>query len=289
MKLIFGICLSFLVYFSTGLSDKPVKEDAIIQVAPAKTKIESEASKYKSFKRFLDSICNMGKQSPVKRNIISANKIKTDTLHSSRGLRLVKNMGPVKQYYFSESRSTVKDPGTCYSFLGIGNIRFENDTIMCWQQFSYWPNRLLTYNNASFIIMKGEPDADNCVGGACRINFYPVIGMYKSDTSFHYFINTDDIAGIRYLDINHDGFLDFLSVQSGFTDKYMQQLTARNNKYRNLDCSENQCYKITAFSFKRGNWEITKDKNGNEYFMLIKLDNPLNQNSSFKLLMSNWL
>ena len=106
---------------------------------------------------------------------------------------------------------------------------------------------------------------------------------------FIIFINTDDIAGLRYSDINHDGFLDFLSIQSGFTHKDMQKLVAWNKKYKNFNCSDAQCYKITAFSFKKGKWEVMKDKNGEEYLMLIKLDDSLSLNSSCQLLMSKWI
>lgn len=287
MKFIFGFCLLFLGHFKMGLSDKPVGLSAIVQVCGIDTPTNYGASKYKSFKHFLDSVCYMGKLSPVKKNTFSVSKTHTDTLYTKHGIKLVKKMGMVKQYFFSEKGSN--DPGACYSFLGIGSKCFNQDTLMCWQQFSYWPNSLITYNEASFIIMKGGPYPDNCVGGACRINFYPVIGIYKSDTSFHYFINTDDITGLRYSDINHDGFLDFLSIQSGFTHKDMQKLAALNKKYKDFNCSDAECYKITAFSFKKGKWEVMKDKNGEEYFMLIKLDDSLNLNSSFQLLMSNWI
>ncbi|WP_343672471.1 hypothetical protein [Chitinophaga sp.] len=289
MKFILGFCLLFFSHFKMGVSVKSVKSSAIVQVCEAGTPDNYEASKYKSFKRFLDSICYMGKLSPKKRNAFSVSRPQTDTLYTKHGLKLVKKMGLVKQYFFSEKGSIANDPEGCYSFLGIGNKCFNQDTLMCWQQFNYWPNSLITYNGASFIIMKGGPYPDNCVGGACRINFYPVIGIYKSDTSFHYFINTDDIAGLRYSDINHDGCLDFLSIQSGFTHKDIQRLVAGNKKYKNFNCSDAECYKITVFSFKKGQWEVMKDKNGEEYFMLIKLDDSLNLNSSFQLLMSNWI
>lgn len=289
MKLIFGFCLLFFGYLKMGLSDKPVKLSVMARAGEADTPTTYDASRYKSFKHFLDSVCYMGKLSPVRKNALSNGRTQTDTLYTKHGVKLVKKMGMVKQYFFSEKGSNASNPGACYSFLGIGSKCFSQDTLMCWQQFNYWPNSLITYNEASFIIMKGGPYPDNCVGGACRINFYPVIGIYKSDTSFHYFINTDDIAGLRYSDINHDGFLDFFSIQSGFTHKDIQKLVTRNKKYRNFTCSDAECYKITVFTFKKGRWEVMKAKNGEECFMLVKLDDPLNLNSSFQLLMSNWI
>ncbi|RFS18994.1 hypothetical protein DVR12_25675 [Chitinophaga silvatica] len=284
MKFIIAFCLLFLGNFKMYYSDKPVR----IGIKEA-TQTKYRAGKYKSIKHFLDSICFTGNLSLKKKNIITRKNARIDTLYSKQGLKLVKSMGIVKQYYFPKKGHDFDDPGTCYSFLGIGNKCFDKDTVMCWQQFKYYPNNLITYNKSSFIMMKCAPYPGNCIGGACRVNFYPVIGFYGSDTSFHYFVNTDDIGGLRYSDINHDEFLDFLSIQSTFDDKDYQKLATWKKKYKNFECTEaGQCYKITALSFKKGKWETLKDKNGEEYFMLIKLNRPLDENSSFELLMSNW-
>lgn len=283
MKFALGIFLLLLGYYKVEFPDK---KDTVSQVY----KVDYDITRYRSFKHFLDSMCYMDKRSLVKKNLFPGNrKVEIDTLYSKHGLQRIKKKGIVQQYYFLNQGANINDPKGCYSFLGIGGKRFNHDTLMCWQEFDYLSNSLITYNKSSFIIMKGGPYPDNCIGAACRINFYPVIGIDKSDTSLHYFVNTDDITGIRYADINHDGYLDFLSIKSGFTHKDIEALAIRNKKYDNFNCSDAECYKITVFSFKEGKWEAMKDKNGKEYFMLIKLDDSLNPNSDFELLMSNWI
>jgi hypothetical protein len=244
--------------------------------------------RYKCFKSFVDSLCRPVDLALNKGELFSY-RLKIDSVKDKKRLEIDKSKGLIRQSYFIKTGSDLNDwhDHNCYSLLGIGNKVFSLDTFMCWQDFEYLSKHIISYNNSSFIILKGDPP-DNCVGSTCRVAYYPVIGLSKADTALHFFVYTDNVFELKYSDINHDGFLDFLSVEHGFSDDDLKQLSKIDKYYKNWNCPNSECYRITAMTFRNGKWGKVKNKSGNEYLILIKLDRPLDGNSSFELLLSNW-
>lgn len=245
--------------------------------------------RYKSFKSFVDSLFR-----PVnliiKNDDLSGYRLQVDSIKYRNKSKIVKRKGIVRQSYFIKTGSDLNDwqGRNCYSFLGIGDKSFNLDTFRCWQDFEYFSKHIISYNKSSFIILKGDPP-DDCVGSICRGAYYPVVGISKADTALNLFLYTDKVVELKYADINHDGFLDFLSIEHGFSNRDLNQLSKKYKKYKNWNCLNSECYRITAITFRDGEWRKIKNKSGDECLMLIKLDRPLDANSSFELLFEQWI
>lgn len=243
----------------------------------------------KSFKKFINAIFQIKPTSLKYGPKIDNRTPKYDTIRLVNGSKIIRNLGLLKQFYFTMNDNSGSVWNNCYSFLGIGKKVFNKDTLMCWQQFQFLPDYQIIYRQSSFRMLKSGPH-ENCIGGACRINFYPVIGISRRDTNLHYFINNDDLTGMKYADLDHDGFLDFLSIQSGITIQNINELAVQNKKLKDLTNAEmGTWYKLTLFTFKEGKWELKRDKKGQAYYIIIKLDKGLDPESKFKAMASNWL
>lgn len=240
----------------------------------------------KTFRQFIDSITYTPGVHFVKRKW---EREKYDTLLVNGQYVISKSNGLVNQYFQpGNGAKDVMGEAHCFSFLGIGKKVFFKDTLMCWQKFKYNDQSCFSYNNARFVVGTGHPDVDHCTGSLCRINTYPVISMFGADTSFQYFIYTDDISGLKYGDIDHDGYLDFLDIKQGLTLNELNLIHKKGGKYQNFVCDNSTCYKINVRTFKKGRYETMKDGNGDALFLVIKLDSPLNADSTFEILLSNW-
>ncbi|MBC9930617.1 hypothetical protein [Chitinophaga qingshengii] len=263
LLLIAFICC-MLITLTDGVSQAPVKR--------------------KPFKAFIDSLTNT---TGLRFDNKKPAKVKIDTIFANGQYQIVRNNGLVKQYYKLKDKSTnVTDLDNCNSFLGIGKKVFLKDTMRCWTRFEYDAHSSFSYNSASFITGMAEP-ADDCSGSLCRVYTYAVIAKFGADTSVQYLSYTDNITGLRYGDINHDGWLDFLDIQQGMDLDAMRAIRKKGGKYKNLECDNSACYRIRAITYRRGKWEALRDKEGKALYWLVKLDTPYEQKSTFEVILSN--
>ncbi|MBC9914023.1 hypothetical protein [Chitinophaga varians] len=241
----------------------------------------------RTFSRFLDSLC----QQPgvvIKKTPGIARKEKIYPLPGGGRWDRIRDLGLVRQYY--QHVATKENPfwWPRYSLLMLGTKLFATDTFAHWQEFRYVKAGKMVYGQSSFVALSAGPP-DDCNGVACRTNSYPVIGMYKSDTSIYTFVNVDDVAGLNYGDFNHDGYLDFLDIESLFFNEDAEMLSRHNKKFDRHSCERGVCYKIMAVTYRKGKWERLKDRQGREYAIWLTLDDVLNPDATFKLLMSRWM
>lgn len=241
----------------------------------------------RTFSRFLDSLCYQ--PGVVIRNTPGiSKKEKSYALPGSGRWDRIRDLGLIRQYYQHVPTNSNYYWWPRYSLLMFGQKLFVTDTFAHWQEFRYVKAGKIVYGPSSFVALIAGPPND-CNGVACRVNSYPVIGMYKSDTSIYTFVNVDDVGGLNYGDFNHDGYLDFLEVESLFSNEDAELLSNRNKQFDRYACERGVCYKIMAVTYRKGKWERLKDKQGKEYALWITLDDPLNPDGSFKLLMSRWI
>jgi hypothetical protein len=102
-------------------------------------------------------------------------------------------------------------------------------------------------------------------------------------------VNADDITGLKFNDFDKDGNLDFLVVNHGFSIEDEQKLAIKSNDYKKLTCENSQCYKITVITLVNGEWRPLRNSQGDVFYFLIRLDEPLNPDSGFEVLDANWL
>jgi hypothetical protein len=190
-------------------------------------------------------------------------------------------------YNITNYRPFEKDSDSCSSIFQIGSHTWKNERIQCDMPLECPEHNEFTYKNSKFTYLRALP-SDNCISRNCRVICYPVFAMSNQDTSFYLFENVDDVSGLRFGDFNKDNFLDFLVVDSGFSDEGLLKINKKKDKNVDWECDESECYTITAITYKNGKWKKLKDKNNKEYYFLITLDDPLNPNSSFNIMDNYW-
>lgn len=188
--------------------------------------------KRRTLKEFIDSLTNTPGIRMDKRRLM---KERYDTILVNGQYQVVRNNGLVKQYFKLKNKSkSITDLDNCNSFLGIGKKVFLKDTLRCWTRFQYDSRSCFSYNSASFVTGVAGPD-DNCSGSLCRVYTYAVISVFGADTSIKYLSYTDDITGLRYGDVNHDGWLDFLDIQQGLDLDAIRAVQKKEKSIRTLN------------------------------------------------------
>lgn len=287
MKLFFAI-LFLLLFGCMGSTIQDRKKDN--QESKGLKALESKNSiRHKSFKQFIDSLT-------YAKGVVYSNKLiksTSDTFNLGRSnYKILNVIGDIKQYYhyfgLQTNRPFSNSADSCYSFLQFGSHKWDENFLQCQLNFECPEKSEFTFNQNKFIYRVGS-HMSNCIGSACRVNYYPLFAIHKRDTSFHLFVNPDDIIGLRYGDFNKDKSLDFLVVKSSFSMEDLKRLTTKGEQFKNWNCPDLQCYKITVITFRGGKWEMLKDSMGKEYYFLILLDEPLNPDVGFKLLDFHWM
>lgn len=245
----------------------------------------AQQKEYPSFTRFIDSVFHAVNVKVADINI-SKDRGKRDTLFAPGGYWVRRSLGVVKYYTWIDKR--LPKHADHPDFFGIYNKRFE-DTVRGYYHYRYTPYGEIRYGPTAFIAMEAEPTA-NCNGSSCTFYRYPVIAITGKDTVLQVFEHNFSITGLHYADINHDGHLDFIDIHCGLSDNDINKvITNDSGVSRELLESANEIiYKITLFTFQKHRWEQLKDHNGNAYYLIIVLAEPLQADGPFKILLANW-
>lgn len=151
-----------------------------------------------SFDHFLDSLCYQP-DAVVKKALGISRKEKLYVLPGGGRWDRIRDMGLVRQYYQHVPTKEKAYWWPRYSLLMLGRKFFVKDTFDYRQEFRYLEEGKIMYGQSSFVVLEAGPP-DECSGLFCRVMYYPVVGMYKSDTSMYSFVNVDDVTGLRYGD-----------------------------------------------------------------------------------------
>jgi hypothetical protein len=206
--------------------------------------------------------------------------------------KVVDQAGHLKlnKFFFGvrDRKAVIHSFDSCHTSVQLGKRNWESPSLPCTVDIACADKGEFNFGGLRFIYCVVTPSI-NCTGSVCRVVHYPVFAITKTDTSFYLFSNSDDITGLRYGDFNNDNNLDFLVVNNGFSQSEIEKLIAKDGNFKYWECGNSQCYKITALTFTNGEWKILKDSKDEEYYFLIKLDDPLNPNSSFEILDYLWM
>lgn len=243
-------------------------------------------TKHNSLEKFLDSLV----QTPGITYAQTEPRCSADTFAlGNNNFRIVKTLGDIRQYYHYydwEKRSPFENTAdSCNSVLQLGSHKWAGH---CQLHMECPQKAEFTFNHSKFIYRLGVP-MNNCTGRMCRVLYYPVFAINGQDTSLQVFTNVEDVTGLRYGDFNEDKCLDFLVVGNGFSREDLKKLAQRGKMQAGLDCSDDQCYKITALTFKNGKWTALKDRNGKLFYFLLRLNEALNPDAGFELLDAYWM
>lgn len=257
--------------------------------APKGTSEVSLHPRYNSYQLFIDSL--IGKERVIFNNTDSYRS--TDTFRIGINVyKVVNRAGHLKlnKLFFGvrDKQALCYDFDSCHTSIQLGEYICETPSLPCSMDIACVDKGDVNFEGIRFIYCIGTPSA-NCIGSVCRVIHYPVFAITRTDTSLYIFSNADDITGLRYGDFNVDNNLDFLVVNHGFSQKDIATLINKDKNFKYWECRNSQCYKITALTFANGNWKVLKDIKGEEYYFLIKLDDPLNPNSSFEILDYSWM
>ncbi len=251
---------------------------------------ENLIKRYPSYEKFLDSLL----KNPLKNTISNNCIVSADTFKMGlNNFRIIHKIGDIEYHrlFYGIKKVIYQDifSDSCASFLQLGKSLKYKIPVQC--RFMVDCNkeekRVFTHNNTRFISCAGY--LTNCSGSGCRLGYYPVFTITKTDTSFYMFTFADNITGLRYGNINNDNFLDFLEIRHGIGLEDLRKISLKDKKYENWSCPNSECYRITAISFINGKWVSLKDSSDKEYYILIKLDKPLDSESSFEVLGSYWI
>lgn len=273
------IILTLIFLTACGNSPKP-KPIADLPLAPL------IFTKHNSLEKFLDSLV----QTPGITYAQTEPRCSADTFAlGNNNFRIVKTTGSIVQsyHYFDwEKRSPFENTAdSCNSVLQFGSHKWTGH---CQLHMECPQKAEFTFHQSKFIYRLGVP-MNNCSGRMCRVLYYPVFAINGQDTSLQVFTNVEDVTGFRYGDFNQDKCLDFLVVGNGFSREDLKKLAQRGEMHAGLDYSDDQCYKITALTFKNGKWMELKDRNGKLYYFLLRLNEALNPDAGFELLDAYWL
>ncbi|WP_373548209.1 hypothetical protein [Haliscomenobacter sp.] len=271
----------FIFIFLTAC-EKP-KKQGLLTDSPAPPLI---FTRHKSLEKFLDSLVQTSDITYAQTDPLCS----ADTFAlGNNNFRIVKTLGDIRQYYHYydwEKRGPFENTAdSCNSVLQFGSHKWAGH---CQLHMEFPENAEFTFNHSKFIYRLGVP-MNNCIGRMCRVLSYPVFAITGQDTSLQVFTNVEDVTGLRYGDVNGDKCLDFLVIDSGFSTEILKKLVQRNKELTGLDCSDDQCYKITALTFRDGKWTELKDRNGKPFYFLIWLNEALNPESGFQLLDAYWV
>lgn len=241
---------------------------------------------HKSLEKFLDSLV----ETPGITYAKTEPQCSADTFPlGNNNFRIVKTLGSIVQsyHYFDwEKRSPFENTAdSCNSVLQFGSHKWTGH---CQLHMECPQKAEFTFHQSKFIYRLGV-HMNNCSGRMCRVIYYPVFAINGQDTSLQVFTNIEDVTGLRYGDFDKDKSLDFLVLGNGFSREDVKKLVQRDKKLTGLDCSDDQCYKITALTFKNGKWTELKDGNGKLFYFLLRLNEALNPDAGFELLDAYWV
>lgn len=173
--------------------------------------------------------------------------------------------------------------GDCVSYFSYSNQIFNKFPIHCRTEFDYTKQNWVKFGKGEFLYLKTEFNED-CIGTGCLVNIYPIFAIRANNqVDMYCFYNYVDIAGVRFGEINGDGYLDFLEIDGGGDTKEELELMGKSG------LESGHFFKIKAVTYKQNKWSRLKDKKGNDLFIFIQLQEALDLNSAFKILSANWL
>lgn len=171
----------------------------------------------------------------------------------------------------------------CISYFGYSNQIFKKFPIHCLDHFDYTKQNWIKFGKHEFLFLKTEFDED-CMGKGCLGAIYPIFAIRANNqVDMYCFYNYVDIAGVRFGEINGDGYLDFLEIDGGGDTKEELELMDKSG------LESGHFFKIKAVTYKQNKWSRLKDKKGNDLFIFIQLQEALDINSTFRILNANWL
>lgn len=253
------------------------------------SKEDKEKSKYKSnqtYSSFLDSILKTDNV-VVKKNIFK----EQDTIFFINQKQkfeinteiLIKNF-IIKRKFISYSTKieyiTFKSNLECWCYFEFNGKKIEeNKNKYCWQYFEFNKGKHIQYNKNYFTYAVAYPHS-RCLGTSCRIKQYII---FVNDTLNNIYSHTlslkEDITGLRFGDINNDGYLDFLNIEQTNYDKNVID-TFKND--------ETCFYKLRILTFKDGEFQYLKNQKGEDYYILYFIEKPLDINSKIHITSKNF-
>lgn len=279
-------CCSLFVALEgfTGCNSKPKYPEYI---APSiKTQADSVVlgSVPENFNQFLNRILNTDScfsKQEIRNVVFMADSFGAQTRYST-DVTTAKEPLEIKRVFNHLEKPLPDRYENCVSYFGYSNHFFNQFPIHCLDRFDYTKQNWIKSNNTQFLYLKTEFD-DDCIGKGCLGNIYPIFAIRANNqVDMYCFYNYVDIAGVRFGEINGDGYLDFLEIGGGYTDKEFEIMGKSG-------LESGHFFKIKAVTYKQNKWSLLKDKKGNDLFIFIQLQEALDLNSAFKILSANWL
>ncbi|TAG88500.1 MAG: hypothetical protein EAZ20_08420 [Bacteroidetes bacterium] len=178
----------------------------------------------------------------------------------------------------------------CWSYFECSNGQrmHENKNRFCRQYFSFYDEKYpqhcgkyIQYKNNHFIYGVQAPP-ERCIGTGCRLRRYVIfthdnINIYSSD----FLEFPEDMLGLKFGDINNDGYLDFLDIKTESYDPEISKIFKE---------TDGTCfYTLKVFTFKNGKFQYLKNQKGEEYYISYFIERPLDIKSNIHITDKKWI